>query len=127
MANGCTAGEAAAGFEKAEELVAKYGIDPGQFWWPPKPSTIFGSAASGPDASKPPRSAGSSRGKGIGRTADALIVEHPDWTYSAVTAEVNRLVDGAHASEKSVRWYASRLRRRGENVPLRWRAASRSA
>ncbi|MFG1391245.1 DUF2786 domain-containing protein [Xanthobacter agilis] len=126
-ANGCTVSEAATAFEKAEELVAKYGIDPGQFRWPPRPSTIFGSAASGPEASKPPRTAGSSRGKGIGRTAEALILEHPDWHYSAIAAEVNRLVDGARASEKSVRWYASRMRRRGEAVLLRRRATSRSA
>lgn len=126
-ANGCTAGEAAAAFEKAEELTAKYGIDPGQFRWPPRPSTIFGSATSSPSASKPPRAAGSGRGKGIGRTAEALIVAHPDWTYSAIATEVNRLVEGAHASEKSVRWYASRMRRRGEVVPLRRQAASHLA
>jgi hypothetical protein len=126
-ANGCTAGEAAAAFEKAEELVAKYGIDPGQFRWPPRPSTIFGSASLGSSASKPPRAAGSGRGKGIGRAAEKLIVEHPDWTYAAIAAEVNRLVEGAHASEKSVRWYASKMRRRGEAVPLRRQAAARSA
>lgn len=43
-ANGCTAGEAAAALEKAEELVAKYEFDPGSFRWPPRPSTQFGSA-----------------------------------------------------------------------------------
>lgn len=125
VANGCTAGEAAAAYEKAEDLTAKYGIDPDGFRWPPRPSTIFGSASPGPNASKPPRAAVSGRGKGIGRTAEALIVERSDWTYSAIAAEVNRLVDGAHASEKSVRWYASRMRRRGEAVPFRRRAGSR--
>jgi len=125
VANGCTAGEAIAAFEKAEDLVAKYGIDPDEFRWPPRPSTIFGSASSGPNASKPPRAAGSGRGKGIGRTAEALIVEHLGWSYSAIAAEVNRLVDGAHATEKSVRWYASKMRRRGESVPLRRRAVGR--
>lgn len=122
VANGCTAGEAAAAFEKAEELVGKYGIDPGSFRWPPRPSTQFGSGTSGPSSSKPPRSSGASRGKGVGKLAERLIAEHPDWTYAAVAAEVNRLVDGAKASEKSVRWYASRMRRRGEDVPLRRRA-----
>lgn len=120
-ANGCTPGEAAAAFEKAEELVAKYEFDPGAFRWPPRPSTQFGSATSGPNAPKPPRNSGANRGKGIGKLAERLIVEHPDWTYAAVAAEVNRLVDGAKASEKSVRWYASRMRRRGEDVPLRRR------
>lgn len=124
VANGCTAGEAAAALEKAEELVAKYELDPGQFRWPPRPSTIFGSATSGPSASKPPRAAGSGRGKGIGAMAEALIAEHPDWTYSAVAAEVNRRIDGARTSDKSVRWYACRMRRRGDAVPLRRRVAN---
>jgi len=120
-ANGCTAGEAAAAFEKAEELVAKYELDPGAFRWPSKPSTLFDSGTSGPKPSKQPGAAAASRGRGIGRLAERLIVEHPDWTYAAIAAEVNRLVEGARASEKSVRWYASKMRRRGEDVPLRRR------
>jgi hypothetical protein len=124
-ANGCTPGEAAAAFEKAEELVAKYELDPGSFRWPPRPSTQFSSATSGPNAPKSPRSSGASRGKGIGKLAERLIVEQPNWTYAAVAAEVNRLVECATASEKSVRWYASRMRRRGEDVPLRRRAGGR--
>jgi len=124
VANGCTDGEAATAFEKAEELTAKYGIDPGQFRWPPRPSTDFGSATSASKAQKPPRATVSSHGRSIGKLAELLIVEHPDWTYAAVAAEVNRLVDGAHASEKSVRWYASKMRRRGEAVPLRRRRVS---
>ncbi|MFG1419999.1 DUF2786 domain-containing protein [Xanthobacter sp. V0B-10] len=119
VANGCTPSEAAAAFEKAEELVAKYGIDPGHFRWPPRPSTIFGSASSGPEAPKAPRASVAGRGKGSGRLAERLIVEHSDWTYAAVAAEVNRQIEGAKASEKSVRWYASRMRWRGDDVPLR--------
>ena len=116
VANGCTAGEAAAALEKAEELVAKYELDPGQFWWPPRHSTIFGSATSGPSASRPPRAAASSRGRGIGRLAERLIVERPDWTYRRIAEEVNRQIEGARASEKSVRWYACRMRRRSDKV-----------
>ncbi|ALK09272.1 hypothetical protein BVIR_1489 [Blastochloris viridis] len=118
-ANGCPAGEAAAALEKAEELVAKYGLDPGAFRWPPRPSTQFGSAASGPEAPRPPRASGPSRGKGIGRLAERLIIEHSDCTYAAIAAEVNRLIEGARASEKSVRWSASRMRRRGEDIANR--------
>lgn len=76
-ANGCTAGEAAAALEKAEELVAKYELDPSAFRWPSRPSTPFGSASAGPGAPKPPQAAVSGRGKGIGRLAERLIVEHP--------------------------------------------------
>ena len=118
-ASGCTAGEAAAAFEKAEKLVAKYELDPEAFRWPPRPSTPFGSATSAPNAPKPPRSSGSSRGRGIGKLAEQMIVEHPDWTYRRIAEEVNVQVEGAAASEKSVRWYASRMRARGEAVPSR--------
>lgn len=120
-ANGCTPGEAAAAFEKAEELVAKYKLDPGAFRWPSRPSTPFGSARSGPSASKPPQAAASSRGNGIGRLAERLIVEHPDWTYRRIAEEVNARIEGAHSSEKSVRWDASRMRRRGDSAPGRRR------
>jgi hypothetical protein len=117
--NGCTPGEAAAAFEKAEELVAKYKLDPGAFRWPSRPSTPSGSARSGSGAAKSPQAAASSRGRGIGKLAERLIVEHPDWTYRRIAEEVNARIEGARASEKSVRWYASQMRRRGEDVPLR--------
>ena len=118
-ANGCTPGEVAAAFEKAEELVAKYELDPGAFRWPPRPSTEFGSARSGPGSSKSPQSSTSNRGRGIGKLAEQLIVGHPDWTYRRIAEEVNARIDGATASEKSVRWYASRMRKRGKTVPSR--------
>lgn len=120
-ANGCTPGEAAAALEKAEELVGKYELDPGAFLWPPRPSTAFGSATSAPKPSKPPRAAASSRGRGIGKLAEQLIVEHPDWTYRRIAEEVNAQIEGARASEKSVRWYASRMRRGGKDAPDRRR------
>jgi len=37
--------------------------------------------------------------RGINRLAERLIVEHADWTGAAIAAEVNRLVEGTHASE----------------------------
>lgn len=123
-ANGCTPGEAAAAFEKAEELVAKYELDPGSIRWPPRPSTPFGSARSCPGAPKQPQAAASGRGKGIGRLAERLIVEHPDWTYRRIAEEVNARIEGARASEKSVRWYASRMRRRGVEGTKRSRNSS---
>jgi hypothetical protein len=93
-ANGYTPGEAAAAFEKAEELVAKYKLDPAAFQWPPRPSTPFGSASLSPSASKPPRPSAPGRAKGIGRLAERLIVEHPDWTYRRIAEEVNARIEG---------------------------------
>jgi hypothetical protein len=99
-ANGCTPGEAAAAFEKAEELVAKYKLDPGAFQWPPSPSTPFGSARSGPGGSKPSRGALSGRGKGIGRLAERLIVENPAWTYRRIAEEVNARIEGGQGQRE---------------------------
>jgi hypothetical protein len=121
-ANGCTPGESAAAFEKAEELVAKYELDPGVFRWPLRPSTPFGSATSAPKPSKQPRAAASGRGRGIGKLAEQLIVEHPEWTYRRIAEEVNGRIEGATSSEKSVRWYVSQMRRRGIGRVLRQRA-----
>jgi hypothetical protein len=112
-ANGCTPGEAAAAFEKAKELVAKYKLDPAAFRWPPRSLTPFGSARSGPSVSKPPRASASGRGRGIGKLAEQLILGHADWTYRRIAAEVNDRIHGATASEKSIRWYASKMRKRG--------------
>lgn len=118
-ANGCTPGEAAAAFEKAEEFVAKYKLDPDSFQWPSRPSTPFGSARSGPGASKQPPATAPGRGRGIGKLAERLIVDHPDWTYRRIAEEVNRQIEGATASEKSVRWYASQMRKRGDAISSR--------
>jgi hypothetical protein len=122
-ANGYTPGEAAAAFEKAEELVAKYELDPEAFRWPPRPSTPFGSARFGPGTPRPLQTTVSSRGRGIGKLAEHLIAEHPDWPYRRLAEEVNARIEGATASEKSVRWYASRMRKRGQIVPTRRRKA----
>jgi hypothetical protein len=121
IGNGCTAGEAMTAFEKAEELVAKYKLDPDSFWWPQKPSAAESVPASVPKASKAPRTSISSRGLGIGKLAERLIVEHPEWSHAEIAAEVNRRLDYARATSKSVRWYASRMRARGEEVPSRRR------
>lgn len=65
------------------------------------------------------RTSASSLGKGIGRLAERLIVEHPGWTYRHIAEEVNAQIEGARASEKSVRWYASRMRRQGGDIANR--------
>jgi hypothetical protein len=121
VANGCTAGEALSAFEKAEELTAKYEFDPASFRWPQRPFTASDAAASAPKSSKTPRSAVLSRGLGIGRLAEQMIVERPEMSHAEIAAEVNGRLDGARATAKSVRWYASRMRKRGDEVPSRKR------
>jgi len=85
-----------------------------------EPSTTAEAHTEAPEASKPPRTAASSRRSlGVGVLARSLIVEQPDWTYRRIAEEVNGQIAGAKASEKSVRWYASKMRRRGVSVPDR--------
>lgn len=123
-ANGCTPGEAAAALEKAEELVAKYELDSGAFRWPPRPSTTFGSATSAPKPPRQPPATVSSRGKGIGKLAERLIVEHPGWTYRRIAEEVNARIVGANASDKSVRWYSHQMKKKGIEGTVRSKAAA---
>lgn len=53
--------------------------------------------------------------EGIDSLAEQLMVER-DWTCPRVAEEVNARIVGAHASEKSVRRHASRMRRRGDTL-----------
>lgn len=112
-ANGLHTSEAATAIAKARELVKQYKLDPSAFRWPQEPPTVEATPTSEP--------APSSRGRGVGKLAERLIVEHPDWTYRRIAEEVNVRVEGAAASEKSVRWYASKMRQRGEDAPDRRR------
>jgi hypothetical protein len=94
-------------------LVKQYRLDPATFQWPEKPSAAGTEPTSEPSLSKQPRPTTTlARGKGISK-----LVEHPDWTHRRIAKEVNGRIEGAKASEKSVRWYASRMRRRGDEVP----------
>lgn len=79
-----------------------------------EPSATAEARTEAPEASKPPRTAASSRRSlGVGALARSLIVEHPEWTYRRIAEEVNARIAGASASEKSVRWYSHDLRKRG--------------
>lgn len=120
-ANGCTPGEADAAIRKARELVKQYKLDPGAFRWPQTASTTEIEPTSESSAPKRSEAIASGRGKGIGRLAERLIVEHPNWTYRRIAEEVNGRIEGATASDKSVRWYASQMRKRGQIVPERKR------
>lgn len=111
-ANGCTRGEAGAAIAKARELVRQYRLDPGAFRWPEKPSVAEAEPTSEPNASKPSPATVSSRGRGIGKLAERLIIEHPDWIYRRIAEEVNARIEGAKATDKSIRWYASKMRKR---------------
>lgn len=87
-------------------------------------SAVVGAQTEAAEAPRPPRASRSSRGGlGVGALARSLIVERPDWGYARIAREVNARIDGAHASEKSVRWYSHQMRKRGVEGTLRKRSA----
>jgi hypothetical protein len=120
-ANGCTPGEADAAITKARELVRHYKLDPSIFRWPEKPSAIETGPTLEPTVSKQPPAATSGRGKGIGKLAERLIVERSELSHAQIAEEVNRQIAGAKATSKSVRWYASQMRKQGQAIPQRRR------
>jgi hypothetical protein len=118
-ANGCTPGEADAAVRKARELVRQYKLDPGAFQWPQIPSATEAEPTSASELPKQSPAATAGRGKGIGKLAEQLIVQHPDWSHAQIAEEVNRRIEGAKATSKSTRWYANQMRKRGDGVPSR--------
>jgi hypothetical protein len=118
---GCTPGEADAAVAKARELVKQYKLDPGAFRWPQTPSAVESEPTSVSESSKRSPATAPSRGKGIGRLAEQLIVEHPEWSHAQIAEEVNRRIEVAKATGKSVRWYASQMRKQGQIEPVRKR------
>lgn len=59
------------------------------------------------------------RGSGIGELARILIVDPSGYPHTLIAAIVNAQIPGATATANSVRWYASKMRKQGLNVPPR--------
>lgn len=66
-----------------------------------------------PDEAKKPA------GKGIGTLAREILMEPMGYPHALIAAMVNAQIEGAAATAKSVRWYASDMRKRGLDVPPR--------
>jgi hypothetical protein len=98
--SGCAPADAAAAYDKAEDLVTKYGFDRSEFTWPERPE------AAAMSASEP---------KGVGRLARELLLKHRDWSHPRIAEEVNTVL-GSKASPASVAWYAARMCREGLEV-----------
>ena len=59
------------------------------------------------------------RGLGIGALARQLLMDPAGFPHALIAAMVNAQVDGAAATDKSVRWYANDMRKKGLDVPPR--------
>lgn len=60
-------------------------------------------------------------GFGVGELARSLLMHPAGYTHALIAAMVNEQISGAKATDKSVRWYACELRKRGVEVPERAR------
>lgn len=59
------------------------------------------------------------RGKGVGALARQLLMNPAGYPHRLIAAMVNAQLDGAQATNKSVRWYANDMRKKGIEVPPR--------
>lgn len=56
---------------------------------------------------------------GIGKLARLILMDPTGYPHALIAAMVNAQIDGAAATAKSVRWYASDMRKHGLEVPPR--------
>ncbi|SAI72204.1 Uncharacterised protein [Bordetella ansorpii] len=77
-------------------------------------------AIESPDAQ--PETVKAPRGKGIGALARQFLMDPAGYPHGLIAAMVNAQVDGAQATDKSVRWYANDMRKKGIEVPPRQKA-----
>lgn len=59
------------------------------------------------------------RGLGVGALARAILMDPAGYPHALVADMVNAQVEGAAATDKSVRWYANDMRKKGVEVPPR--------
>lgn len=62
-------------------------------------------------------------GLGIGRLARELLLDPAGYPHAEIASRVNAAIPGARATDKSVRWYAHAMRKKGTAVPERQRVA----
>lgn len=65
------------------------------------------------------------RGKGIGALARQLLLDPKGHPHKLIATLVNEQLDGARATDKSIRWYANDMRKRGFDVPSRQKPNSK--
>jgi len=105
---------------RIEQIVEAKSIDLASLGQPKKPKAAAkhtepkADVASATDATeKKPR------GLGVGALARAILMDPAGFPHALVAEMVNAQIEGAAATDKSVRWYANDMRKRGVEVPPR--------
>lgn len=111
---------------RIEAIAADKNIDLASFGRPQQPEAAIPStqpqtkAIENPDAQ--PETVQAMRGKGIGALARQVLMNPAGYPHRLIAAMVNAQLDGAQATDKSVRWYANDMRKKGIEVPPRQKA-----
>lgn len=111
---------------RIEAITADKNIDVASFGRPQQLEVAVPSAqpqaegTESPDAQ--PETVKAPRGKGIGALARQFLMDPAGYPHGLIAAMVNAQVDGAQATDKSVRWYANDMRKKGIEVPPRQKA-----
>jgi len=106
---------------RIEAIAADKNIDVASFRRPQQPKAAVPStqlqteATESPDAQ--PKTMKIPRGKGIGALARQLLMDTAGYPHALIATMVNAQIDGAQATDKSVRWYANEMRKKGIEVP----------
>lgn len=105
---------------RIEQVAAEKNIDLASFGQPKKPKATAQRAEPKVKATEAPDAAEKKpRGLGVGALARAILMDPAGFPHALVADMVNAQIDGAHATDKSVRWYANDMRKKGVEVPPR--------
>lgn len=111
---------------RIEAIAADKNIDIASFRRPQTPEAAMPSTQPQAEATESPDAHSETvkalRGKGIGALARQLLMDPAGYPHALIAAMVNAQVDGAQATDKSVRWYANDMRKKGIEVPPRRKA-----
>lgn len=78
-------------------------------------SHASGSSTEVADVPKEPKKSG----LGVGKLARVLLMNPIGYPHALIAAMLNAQLPGATATDKSVRWYAAKMRKEGIEVPAR--------
>ncbi len=113
--------------ERIRKLAAEKSIDLASFGQRAEPEVTEPHAQPQADAAEtteaPAEAEKKPSGLGIGRLARELLLDPAGNPHAEIAARVNAAIPGAKATDKSVRWYAHAMRKKGTTVPERQRVA----
>lgn len=105
---------------RIEQIVEAKSIDLASFGQPKKPKAAAKRTEPKADvASTTDATEKKPRGLGVGALARAILMDPMGYPHALVAEMVNAQIEGAAATDKSVRWYANDMRKRGVEVPPR--------